>query len=300
MPARSKITAYVENRMTRSLADVACLGVLCGVVALWGTAIPVGAQGMPEIDNIASRAAERVAKTRARRVFVFGHLSCQLDMELCTAFDVSLRDNLEKLAPGVQFLKREDIISLLPKHGLIALDVDVRDVLVPVASEAGAEVMVTYTLQWKRDGSELSSEIIDAVKQKKLDQFETKIVRPGSDVHGMPLLIKDQESGITSVIYRGTPAGPTASWYPHCDKCPDPTYTPAARGDNMEGRVVLLATISEQGTAEQISVIKSLKDGLTDSALEAVRNWRFRPAIGTDGKPFKTRVPIEVTFRLHP
>jgi TonB family protein len=254
---------------------------------------------MPEVDNVASRAAERVAKTHARRAFVFGYLSCQLDMELCTAFDVSLRDNLEKLAPGLQFLKRDDIVSLLPKHGLIALDVGVRDVLVPVASEAGAEVIVTYTLQWRRDGYEFSSEIIDAVKQKKLDQFETKIVRPGSDVSGMPLLIKDQESGVTAVIYRGTPPGPAASWYPHCDKCPDPTYTPAARDDRMEGKVVLLATINEKGTAEQISVIKGLKDGLTESAVEAVRNWRFRPAIGTDGKPFITRVPIEVTFRLH-
>jgi outer membrane biosynthesis protein TonB len=32
--------------------------------------------------------------------------------------------------------------------------------------------------------------------------------------------------------------------------------------------------------------------------VEAVRTWQFKPAIGKDGKPIATRVPIEVTFRL--
>jgi hypothetical protein len=29
-----------------------------------------------------------------------------------------------------------------------------------------------------------------------------------------------------------------------------------------------------------------------------VRTWRFSPATGKDGKPFATRMPIEVNFRL--
>jgi hypothetical protein len=32
--------------------------------------------------------------------------------------------------------------------------------------------------------------------------------------------------------------------------------------------------------------------------VEAVQGWQFKPAIGKDGKPFATRVPIEVTFRM--
>jgi TonB family protein len=60
----------------------------------------------------------------------------------------------------------------------------------------------------------------------------------------------------------------------------------------------MLVTVSDQGIADHLGIIDGLEDGLTDQALEAVRSWHFKPAIGKDGKPFATRMPIEVTFRL--
>jgi len=35
-----------------------------------------------------------------------------------------------------------------------------------------------------------------------------------------------------------------------------------------------------------------------EKAIEAVRQWKFRPAVGPGGKSVPTQVPIEVTFRL--
>jgi len=60
----------------------------------------------------------------------------------------------------------------------------------------------------------------------------------------------------------------------------------------------MMMTVTEQGVPEQVGVIDGLEDGLTGQAVEAVRNWQFKPAIGKDGKPFATRVPIEIIFRL--
>jgi outer membrane biosynthesis protein TonB len=34
-------------------------------------------------------------------------------------------------------------------------------------------------------------------------------------------------------------------------------------------------------------------------AIAAVRTWRFKPALGPDGKPVTVNAPIEVTFRLY-
>jgi TonB family protein len=62
--------------------------------------------------------------------------------------------------------------------------------------------------------------------------------------------------------------------------------------------VLLQVTITEQGAVDQVGVIDGLAGGLTDQALEAVRSWHFKPAIGKDGKPFAARMPLEVTFRL--
>jgi protein TonB len=45
-------------------------------------------------------------------------------------------------------------------------------------------------------------------------------------------------------------------------------------------------------------VVKGPGLGLEDKAIEAVKNWRFKPALGPNGKPVATLTPIEVTFRL--
>jgi TonB family protein len=44
-------------------------------------------------------------------------------------------------------------------------------------------------------------------------------------------------------------------------------------------------------------VIRSLGLGLDEKALEAVRQWKFRPGY-KDGKPVTVEATIEVNFRL--
>jgi len=53
-----------------------------------------------------------------------------------------------------------------------------------------------------------------------------------------------------------------------------------------------MATITEKGEAVSIGVVDGLDGGLTGQAVEAVRTWQFKPAIGKDGKPIAARVPI--------
>ena len=35
-----------------------------------------------------------------------------------------------------------------------------------------------------------------------------------------------------------------------------------------------------------------------NQAVEALHGWHFKPAMGKDGKPFATRMPVEMMFRL--
>lgn len=86
--------------------------------------------------------------------------------------------------------------------------------------------------------------------------------------------------------------------YPACAYCPDPGYSKLARSNRVEGTVVLQAVIQPNGTATDIKVVKGLEDGLTDMALAAVREWRFKPAHDRDNKLVPVIVPIEITFRL--
>jgi TonB family protein len=280
--------------MRYHLSNQALGGILFGVLALCMTAMPVAAQSVPKIENAAKTAAQEVAETHQRHVFILSHFTCQLDMELCTTFDASFRDDLEKLVPDVQFVKRDDIVSLLSKRGFIAPDINILDVLLPAAAEAGAEIVVTDIVTWRPDGYHFDGQIIDARSHKKLDQFTTVIERTLPDVGGAPLVVRDNDTGILQVISTGT----SSQLMPHCDKCPEPRYTPAAQRNNVEGVVLLLATVTVRGRAEQISVVKGLPDGLTDQAIRTVRSWRFKPATAPDGKPAPMRVPIQLEFRL--
>lgn len=291
------IPAGKESMTKRTLTMTLCTSIL-SAVGLCLFPLHVSGQTPAEIQTIANRTAERVAKTRQLHLFVAGLQECQMDPAVCALFEASVRAGLEKIIPGVRFIKRESVINILEGRGFIALDAYFPDVLKAVATSAGADILVTDSLQWQSDGYELTSEVYDAVQGKKLEQFRAMIPRPVSDSGGEPLVFKDPESGASVIIFRGKQPRTPFVEYLACEKCPDAPYTPEARANIIQGRVLLLVTVTEQGTVQQIGVIDGLGDGLTDQALEAVQSWHFKPATGKDGKPFATRMPVEVTFRL--
>jgi TonB family protein len=93
-------------------------------------------------------------------------------------------------------------------------------------------------------------------------------------------------------------AGTGGVGYPSCLYCSEPQYSEDARKAKWQGTVVLQVIITSDGRATNIQIVKGPGLGLEDKAIEAVRNWRFKPALGPDGKPVATLTPIEVTFRL--
>jgi protein TonB len=94
-------------------------------------------------------------------------------------------------------------------------------------------------------------------------------------------------------------AGANGYGYPSCVYCPNPPYSDEAVKAKYQGTVVLMAVITADGRATDIRISKGLGLGLDEKAIEAVRNWRFKPAIGPDGKPSTVSAPIEVQFRLY-
>jgi len=94
-------------------------------------------------------------------------------------------------------------------------------------------------------------------------------------------------------------AGVNGVGVPICLYCPIPQYSDEARKAKYQGTVVLQVTITTDGRAVNISVVKGPGLGLEEKAIEAVRGWKFKPAVGPSGKVVATIVPIEVTFRLY-
>jgi TonB family protein len=75
-----------------------------------------------------------------------------------------------------------------------------------------------------------------------------------------------------------------------------PIYPALAKTARIQGIVVLEAAISETGELENITVVSG-HPLLIDSAVEAVRQWRYEPA-KLDGSPTRSSVRISVNFKL--
>ena len=77
-----------------------------------------------------------------------------------------------------------------------------------------------------------------------------------------------------------------------------PEYPPDAFDRRQEGTVVLHILVSEKGIAEKVTVAKSSGvKSLDNSAVKAVRDWKFQPAM-RNGKPTALLVRKTINFRI--
>lgn len=79
---------------------------------------------------------------------------------------------------------------------------------------------------------------------------------------------------------------------------PEPEYTALARETGVEGRVVLRAVFSADGSVRHLIVINSLPHGLTEKAVAAARKIKFEPAT-KDGRPVSMAFQLEYYFNLY-
>ena len=76
----------------------------------------------------------------------------------------------------------------------------------------------------------------------------------------------------------------------------EPIYPPLARQIHREGRVELRATIGTDGTIQSLQVVSG-DPMFLNSAIEAVRQWRYRPTI-LNGQPVEIDTYITVVYTM--
>src|SRR4029077_12589355 len=75
-----------------------------------------------------------------------------------------------------------------------------------------------------------------------------------------------------------------------------PVYPPLARQTRISGTVKLHAIIGKNGAVEQLQVVSG-HPLLVQSALDAVRQWRYQPTL-LNGEPVEVDTEIDVIFSL--
>jgi TonB family protein len=171
----------------------------------------------------------------------------------------------------------------------------------PPACEDGRSTMVR--LQVSKDGTPRDIKLEgprDASGLAVLNAAKSWRYKPGS-VDGKPrdfAAVIELACGprfvLDSLVFLIAPPGVTP---PVPTYKPEPEYSIEARNAKLQGEVGLAVIVDETGRVPDIYVIKPFGYGLDEQAIEAVKQWRFKP--GTkDGGPVNVQATVAVAFHL--
>lgn len=75
----------------------------------------------------------------------------------------------------------------------------------------------------------------------------------------------------------------------------DPKYPPTLRNEHVEGEVVLYAVIRRDGSVDSIQLVHGIDDLLDANAMQALSQWKFRPAT-REGTPVELEAVVHIPF----
>jgi len=84
---------------------------------------------------------------------------------------------------------------------------------------------------------------------------------------------------------------------PSLQKKVNPQYPEFCRKNGIDGNVILKCIITDQGIVDDISVLKSPHEDLSQAAMDAVKQWKFEPSL-LDGKPVDVYFNVTLQFKL--
>ena len=103
-----------------------------------------------------------------------------------------------------------------------------------------------------------------------------------------------QGGGYGSGLYHvgGGVSAPTVIYAPEAE------FSDEARRAKHEGECVVSLIVDAQGNPQRVQVVRHLGMGLDEKALEAVRQYKFKPAM-LQGKPVPVEMDVVVDFRIY-
>lgn len=266
----------------------------------------ISAQTAAQIQSLAEKTAAAAAKEQPRRMAIGMDASCLQVRESCTRLEESLRADLTKAVPAIQFIPREEILSVLKANGFLAVDAYMEPALLATSAAAGADLLIVAVAKRAHDRFDLSMEIYAPQraknKEKPLKTLEEKNFTPGANEIAPSPFYMDPETGIALIIrdeqHYGDVVEPKDAQYsyPGCADCSDQSYYNDPRARGAHGTIELLATISIHGRAEQIVTVMGISPALDARTIASVKHWTFRPATNFFGIAIPARIVLAMQF----
>lgn len=299
------------NRLRRTVLPAIFLSFL---IALQSVSTP--AQTLYDFNSLASKAARAIEKASngsAHAVVLITNFSERgaHDSQLSADLTQDFADALRRQVQDFTVVDRADIERAISGHDLPEGALNSPGITACYAPELKATVIVSASIEYTP--GKLLLDLSVSTVQGDRGIFDEKIIfdrtppmeelmiKPIPEVAGSygedkTVWVKDEESRTKPLP---PPSGVEGYSFPSCVQCGPARYSDAAVKAKVQGTVLLNVVIGADGTAEKISVKSPLPCGLDQQAINAVKNWKFKPATGPDGKPAAVLQRVEVTFHTY-
>jgi TonB family protein len=269
--------------------------------------IPVAAQ-QSELEPLARKVAGKL-KTGPCRIIVAGFLDAQgsrspLGMQLAGEFS----EALHRVAPGLEVVSNEEIRRVRGEELWSERNVRKSSAARDLAVQLGARLLITgsYERRIQIKSLRVRLQAFDFRKNRDVATagatlpFTAERARLREQVLPPP---QGENDPSPQNLAADSPAplfqaGKDGVGIPECRRCPLPSFTREARKQKYTGHVVLRLIVTLKGRATNIRVEQSAKYGLTEAAVKAVQQWRFKPAKNKDGIPVSAETTVEIAFRM--
>ena len=231
-----------------------------GVVIVPGTVIPIGSEGIDASD--AAKRADVVAELVAKLKTTVRLRDVRVEYDLARPLAVGSESQLPGPSPNSK-------VAITVK--LMGLD----------------DRLATYRVAFTEGGKSLTDTSVSV-------PLGRRAVVGGLDGAEAPYLFLILEPG------GGAEVGveDAAVTRPEILTRVQPQYTAEAKAARLQGLVVLMGRINEDGSVGDIHVLQGLPKGLTESAVAALKQWRFRPARDAKGRPIAVDYSITISFAV--
>jgi len=159
---------------------------------------------------------------------------------------------------------------------VIGADGNVKDLSVTLGDPVLGAAAVEAVRQWTFEPKRVDGQAVEAEVEVCVDFHLSTTGRTGSNGMGCR-----SAEGVASAVVISQVA---------------PIYPAKAKKKHIEGQVLLQARIGVDGIVQDLKVISGNRE-LTQAAIDAVRQWRYRPTL-RDGTPVEVTTKITVTFTL--
>jgi len=275
------------------------LGTRLTVVALFAAYLSVPSRTpaqQTDLNSLVAPIAQEISKGHERKIAVLPLISRdQENASVGIWLAKQIAVNLANSVPRIELLDANSVaIPVLASKDSRHPSYDQKAVEA-FAKHSGAKVIVQGSFGAFEEGLGVSLTASKKGRQEILTENAGKL-NLTSEITA--LLVRPLKSDLPSDgVYEGGWAG---VGLPKCLKCPDPGFPVDARSSHTEGRVILFVLVGLDGASHQIEVKEATSPSFARQAINAVRTWKFEPALGPNRKPVPVRVPVEISFRFRP